>query len=143
MLEFEVKAIISDTEGWVQTSTVYLFNKSENILLPIKMASFAADNLILAKNDFPEPRPHIHNTAARLIKALGGKILSVIISRCHNEIFYSYIRVKHQNKNIDIDAKPSDSMAIALRINVPIYIEKKIYRSAGIKVTKEMLENIA
>jgi len=142
MLEFEIKAIISDHDNLVQAATIYLFNKNKKILLPIRMASFAADGLILARENQPEPRPHIHNTATRLIKALGGKIKCVIISGYHNEIFYSYIRINHNQKNIDVDAKPSDSMSIALRNNLPIYVEKKIYESVGIEVTQELLDSV-
>jgi uncharacterized protein len=142
MLEFELKAIVSDPEILVQSSTVYLFNKEKNILLPIRMASFASDNLLLAKDRYPEPRPHIHNTASRLVRALGGRIERVIISGYHNEIFYSYIRIKHKKKSVDIDAKPSDSMAIALRLRIPIFVEKRIYESAGIQITKELLQNL-
>lgn len=104
------------------------------------MTAFAAENVILANSNRTEPRPHIHNTAGRLIKALGANVKCIIINNCHNKIFYSYIRLVKDGKTWDVDSKPSDSMAIALRSNAPIFVKKCVYEKAGIKITKELLE---
>lgn len=98
------------------------------------------DSILLAREGNPEPRPHIHNTAKRLINALDGTIEGIIISGYDNEIFYSYIRIAKGGKKIDIDAKPSDAIAIALRTKVPIYVDKQVAKSVGVKITPEMLE---
>lgn len=98
------------------------------------------DSILLAREGSPEPRPHIHNTAKRLINALDGTIEGIIISGYDNEIFYSYIRIAKGGKKIDIDAKPSDAIAIALRTKVPIYVDKQVAKSVGVKITPEMLE---
>lgn len=138
--KFKIKAIIANPRELITNTTVYLFNKDKRILLPIKMTCSAAEGIILAKDKESEPRPHIHNTATRLITALGARVDSVIINKCKSKIFYSHIRVTRKGKVWDVDAKPSDSMAIAVRLNVPIYVKKCVYQKAGIKVTRELLE---
>lgn len=140
MLRFKVRAIITDHKELPQNSTVYLFNKEKCVLLPIKMSSFAANNILLAKDANKEIRPHMHNTTIRLVRALGGKIKSIIINDCQNNIFYSYIRVVRKEKVWDVDSKPSDSLAIALRLNIPIFVKKSVYKKLGIKITKDLLE---
>ncbi len=140
MIPFEIKAIISGDGGSNSDHTIYLFNKKRKILLPIKIPQNSVDALLLARETTPEPRPHIHNTAKRLINVLNGKVDRVIVSGYNNEIYYSYIRIKQGNKNFDIDSKPSDAFAIAIRTKAPIYVEQQVINMVGVKVTAEMLE---
>lgn len=109
------------------------------MVLPIKLTQRATDSILLAKDERVAPRPHIHDTTKRLINALDGTIKRIIISGYSNEIYYSYIRLSKNGKSIDIDAKPSDAICLALRTKAPIYVEKDVVKSAGIKITPEML----
>jgi len=140
MIPFEIKTIISGNEGLDSDHTIYLFNKEKKILLPIKINQNSVDALLLARETTPEPRPHIHNTAKRLINVLNGKVDRIIISGYNNEIYYSYIRIKQGKKSFDIDARPTDAFAIAIRTKAPIYVEQDIIDMVGVKVTAEMLE---
>lgn len=137
MIEFELTAIVADDN--FKTHTIYLLNKEQQLLLPIKMSKRSAENLLIAKDKKPEPRPHIHNTVCRITSALNAKIKEVIISSCHNDIYYSYIRVQNGRGSFDIDAKPSDSLAIALRNKCPIYVNKKVATASAIKISSELL----
>ena len=139
MTYFEIKAIIEDGEGPVGGHVVYLFSKERKILLPIKVNENSAREILAAREPYHEPRPHIHDTTKRLINALDGKVEKVIISGYDNEIFYSYIRVRHGEKEFDIDAKPSDAIAIALRTKSPIYVEPGVVSQIGINITPELL----
>lgn len=141
MLEFEVKAVVADPENPEQDSTVYLFNKEQGILLPIKMTSVAASHILDAHNSGPEARPHIHDTAIRIIKALEAEVVSVAIHAYHSEIFYSYIRIRTHKDSMEIDAKPSDAIAIALRHKVPVLVNEKVYEIVGIRITRELLKS--
>lgn len=142
MYKFELKTIVAGNEGNFGNHTVYLFCKEQDLLLPIKMAAPAAETIILAKDSSNEPRPHIHDTAKRLISALDGKIDRIIFSGYENEIFYTYIRVKNEKGSFDIDAKPSDAISIALRSKAPIYVEAHVVEKAGIKITEELLRRV-
>jgi len=143
MTFFEIKAIIEDGEGPLGSHIVYLFNKEREVLLPIKVNENSAREILAAREPSFEPRPHIHDTAKRLINAMDGKVQKIIISGYDNEIFYSYIRVAHDGKEFDIDAKPSDAIAIALRTKSPIFVEARVVKELGIEVTPELLANAA
>lgn len=140
MLKFYIKAIIANQGNMYSNNTIYLFNDLEAILLPISIGPRAAEDLILAQQKLLEIRPHIHNTATRLVKATGGEITSIIINRFEGEIFYSLIRIEKDGKIYDVDSKPSDAMAIAIRNSLPIYVVKNVLRGAGIKITKDLIE---
>lgn len=140
MLEFKIKAIIVDPNKIVANTTIYLFNKRNKILLPIIMTNRAAEKIILARRNELEPRPHVHNTTERIIKALGGKIESIIINKCQGKVFYSYVRIIRNKKEYDVDSKPSDSISIGLRSNAPIFVKENVYKKTGIEITKELLD---
>ena len=141
MLEFEVKAVVDDPENLEKDSTVYLFNKEQSLLLPIKMNNTAAKYILDAHAKPMEPRPHVHNTFIRVITALHAEIDSIIIYSYQDSIFYSYIRLKRETEFMDIDARPSDAISIALRHKVPVFVNEEVYASAGIVVTKELLKS--
>ena len=141
MLEFEVKAVVDDPDSLEQDSTVYLFNKEQGILLPIKMHTFSATHILDAHARPIEPRPHVHNTIIRIISALRAEIDSILIYSYQDNIFYSYIRLRRETDFMDIDARPSDAISIALRHKVPVFVKKDVCESAGIKVTKELLKS--
>lgn len=140
MIPFEIKTIISGNEGPDGDHTIYLFNTEKKILLSIKINQNSVNDLLLARETAPEPRPHIHNTAKRLINVLNGKVDRIIISGYSNEIYYSYIRIKQGGKSFDIDARPTDAFAIAIRTKAPIYVEQNVIDMVGVKVTAEMVE---
>lgn len=141
MLEFEVKAVVNDPESLEKDSTVYLFNKEQGILLPIKMHTLAAGYILDAHAKPMEPRPHVHNTILRIITALKAQVDSVLIYSYQDKIFYSYIRLRRETEFMDIDARPSDAISIALRHKVPVFVKDEVYASEGIKVTKELLKS--
>jgi len=140
MLQFYIKAIIANQGNIYSDHTIYLFNDENSYLLPMSIGPRAAESIILAQQRFPEPRPHIHNTAMRIAKALGADITAIIINRFEDEIFYAHIRLEKEGKVYDIDSKPSDAISIALRSKSPIYIEEEVLKDAGIKITKDLIE---
>ena len=139
MIPFEINAIVSDEEGAAGDHTVYLFNKEKNLLLPVKVNEDSVNALMTAKEGREEPRPDMHNTTSRLISVLNGKIEKIIVSGYEIEIFYSYIRVSQGKTFFDIDSKPSDAFAMALRTSAPIHVQTDVIKKAGIMITPEML----
>lgn len=139
MIPFELKAIVADENNTIGSHTIYLFNKENKIILPIKLTQNATDAILLAKDTRVSPRPHIHDTTKRLVSALDGTVERIIISGYANDIYYAYIRVTKNSNSIDIDAKPSDAICLAIRTEAPIYVEKEVVKKVGINITSEML----
>lgn len=137
--KLEIKTIVADKESQLGNYIVYLYDKKEKILLPIKVGAYAGESLIMALQNSPMPRPHIHDTARRIVHALSGEVDSVVITDCTGEIFYSYLRLKTGSVFLDIDAKPSDSIAIAIRAGAPVYAKESLLKKAGILLTRELL----
>lgn len=96
-------------------------------LLPIWIgpAEGMAIAAALQKESFP--RPLTHDLFANILKEFKAVIEKVVITELKDDTFYADIVLKADNKNYHIDARPSDSIAIALRAQAPIFIEEKVF----------------
>ncbi len=141
MIELTLAAIMPEDNGKNVHATLYLFNKERAMLLPIKMPYYKAYKVLEATKSI-EIRPNFYLTICRLIKLFNAQIECILINEYLDEIFYSCLRIKTEDGSIyDIDSKPSDSIAIALKARVPILASYDVIQKAGVTITKEMLKN--
>lgn len=75
-------------------------------------------------------RPFTSDLAARLIRELGATLDAVVITRYQEKIFYALLVITHQGGKVDIDARPSDAIAIALRLAAPILVVEEVFEQA-------------
>ena len=136
--EVFIKAIIPTAPG-VDTYSIYLLSRSENIVFPIKVYLRSAEELALALQNNPSPRPHLHDTLRRIVNALKAHIKATLIDTEKNGIYYTYIQLEINGQVLEIDAKLTDALAIAIRCNAPIYVSSKLLLKHGIKITEELL----
>lgn len=96
-------------------------------LLPIWIgpAEGMAIAAVLQKQDFP--RPLTHDLLTNILKELEAKVEKVIITDLKNDTFYANIILKTKGKIYHIDSRPSDSIAISVRTQAPIFIEDKVF----------------
>jgi bifunctional DNase/RNase len=140
MLEFKLAAILSDSLNKIEQSTVYLFNKEQALLLPLKISPYIANKIIeLGKED--KVRPDTYTLMHNMVSVLNAEVKCIIIHNHLADIFYSYIRLADSEKTtFDIDSKPSDAIALALKWHVPIFVSTEVTDKTAIKITKEMLK---
>ncbi len=72
------------------------------------------------------PRPLTHDLMANIIKEMGAQIEKVVVSDLKDNSYYALIYIKQNGKTWEIDARPSDSLALAVRVQCPIYIDEKV-----------------
>ncbi|RLI83032.1 MAG: bifunctional nuclease family protein [Archaeoglobales archaeon] len=113
-------------------SPVVVLRSEDGRLLPIYigLAEAMAINSAL-KNRIP-PRPMTHDLLIDIIGKLNAKVERVVIDDLVDNTFYARVILKCDDDEIDVDARPSDSIAIAVRIGCPIYIEDKVLDEAGL-----------
>ncbi|GER81413.1 MAG: bifunctional nuclease family protein [Thermogemmatispora sp.] len=78
------------------------------------------------------PRPLTHDLLKNVITELGAKIMSVVISDLIDDIFYARIILDADGRHVEIDARPSDAIALAIRAKAPIYVEESVLERAGV-----------
>src|SRR3989338_7306570 len=72
------------------------------------------------------PRPLTHDLIVNLLKSLNTTVEKVVVSDLKENSYYAVIHLKTNGKNLAIDARPSDSLAIAVRVHCPIYIDESV-----------------
>lgn len=104
--------------------------------LPILIGPFEATAIALALEGTHIPRPLSHDLMKSIIEALNAKVLRIVIHDIHENTFYAKIVVESNGKNLEIDARPSDSIALALRTNAPIFVSERIVLEETVVDTK-------
>ncbi|MGJ8671855.1 bifunctional nuclease family protein [Rubritalea sp.] len=109
---------------------VFLGDGKKSILFYVDPSIGASINVVLA-NEVP-PRPLTHDLFSECLNALGGRVTRVLIVKVEGEVFYARLFVEAQNelmerKIIELDARPSDSIAMAVRAGAPIYFLSDIW----------------
>lgn len=94
--------------------------------LPILIGPFEATAIALALEGTPVPRPLSHDLMKSIIESLKATVSRIVIHDIHDNTFYAKVVLEVDGKSIEIDARPSDSIALALRANAPIYVSERI-----------------
>lgn len=78
------------------------------------------------------PRPLTHDLLKNVIEELNAKIVSIVISDLIDEIYYARIVLDVDGRHVEIDSRPSDAIALAVRAKTPIYVEESVLERAGV-----------
>lgn len=133
---------------------VVLEDMEKTRLVPIWIGVHEGNAIALEMQHEKFPRPLTHDLLINMVKTFGGKIEKVLISDLKENSYYAIIYVRQGGQIYEIDARPSDSLAIAVRVNCPIYIDEKVLQkcppmSSGpitakdVEKFKEELKNMA
>jgi len=99
-------------------------------VLPIWVGIFEANAIALEMEKISTPRPMTHDLIKNLLNGLDATINHVIVNNLKDNTFYAVISVKYAGTDVDIDSRPSDAIAVALRVNAPILVEEKVIEDA-------------
>jgi bifunctional DNase/RNase len=100
-------------------------------MLPISIGVAEASSIDAQIHNLRPARPNSHDFAARLIAGLDGQIRRAVITEIRDGTFYAVLELEAHGKRVDIDARPSDAIATALRTGAPILVREKVFEEAG------------
>ncbi|HEY72721.1 MAG TPA: bifunctional nuclease family protein [Thermoflexia bacterium] len=95
-------------------------------LLPIFIGPYEAEAIAIRLREIELPRPLTHDLLNNIITEMGGQVSHITVNALRNDTFYAYITVKLGGRELEIDARPSDAIALAVRANVPIFVEDDV-----------------
>lgn len=121
-----------------QDRVVVLKDPSSKRYLPIWIGPFEAEAIRVELQEIEMTRPLTHDLLKSVIVQLGGDLEYVIISELKNDTYYAGLRVKIDGKAIDVDSRPSDAMALAVRLKVPIFVDESVLEKAAITPEPEI-----
>ena len=116
---------------------VILKEKDAERFLPIWIGPAEADAIAVKLQEYQVPRPLTHDLLSNVIGALGATVNSIIVSDLQNDTFFAKIILAVDGKQVEIDSRPSDAIALAVRIKVPIFAEEAVIEKAGIIIDPE------
>lgn len=119
---------------------VMLKERSDGRYLPIWIGPFEADAIAIPLQNYQVSRPLTHDLLGSVISALDAKVVSVIINDLADETFYAKLVLDANGRHVEVDSRPSDAIALAVRVGVPIYVADAVFESAGMKLDSEAEE---
>lgn len=99
--------------------------------LPIIIGSFEAQSIALEIENIKPPRPLTHDLLANVIENLGGTVVEVIIDELRDNTFFAKIKLEISTMTNEIDSRPSDAIALAVRTGAPIFVSEEVMRVAS------------
>ena len=122
-----------------QQRIVVLRELSIDRYLPIWIGPFEAESITIALQEIEIARPQTHDLMKNLLGVLGARLMRVEISALRDDVFYGNLVLDINGDTVNVDARPSDALALAVRAHVPILVAQDIMEKAGI-VPEETIE---
>jgi bifunctional DNase/RNase len=116
---------------------VILKEKLSDRYLPIWIGPSEADAIAVKLQGVAVPRPLTHDLLNSVIDTLGGVVNSIIVNDLKNDTFFAKVIIDTSNKQMEVDSRPSDALALAVRTGVPIYADESVLDKAGILLDGE------
>jgi bifunctional DNase/RNase len=124
LIEVEVMRLGLDRS--TNSYVVILQEKGGARLLPIWIGQPEAESIVVHMNNMKRERPLTHDLCKSLIVGLGGSLRRVQITKVQKNTYYAELHVQRAEGIVQIDARPSDSIAIALRLSAPIFAQESL-----------------
>jgi bifunctional DNase/RNase len=121
-----------------QHRIVVLKEESGARFLPIWIGPFEADAITLQLQGIDAPRPLTHDLLKTVIETLGGEVLHIVISGLEKNTYYARIVLDVDGDTVEVDSRPSDAIALGVRVNAPIYVADEVMEQAGLKPEEEI-----
>ena len=116
---------------------VILRARESNRCLPIWIGPAEADSIAMRLRNEEVPRPMTHDLVQSIIRELGATVGRIVVSDLTNDTFYAKIIIQSNGSQIEIDSRPSDAIALAVRADAPIFAADSVVEKAGVEMDEE------
>jgi bifunctional DNase/RNase len=129
-VEMKIRGLMMDPV--TNMPIVILKDLDGNSVLPIWVGVYEANAIALEIEKVTTPRPMTHDLIKNLLMGLGSGLRKVVVSELKDDTFYAVIWMERDGEMIAIDSRPSDALALALRLDCPIYVEEDVLKSSKV-----------
>lgn len=109
---------------------IILKDQEEKRALPIWVGIFEANAIALELEKIATPRPMTHDLIKNILDGLGASVQQIVVNDLKDNTFFAVIEVTYNGNVVNIDSRPSDAIALALRLNAPIFVTEKVVSKA-------------
>ncbi|MSO18897.1 MAG: bifunctional nuclease family protein [Acidobacteria bacterium] len=143
-VEMKIRGLMMDPV--TNMPIVILKDVNGNTVLPIWVGVYEANAIALEIEKVSTPRPMTHDLIKNVLMGLNTSVKKVVVSDLREETYYALIWLEQAGESISIDSRPSDALALALRLDCPIFVEDQVLKTSKVttttaeKVTNEELK---
>ena len=127
-IEMKIRGLMMDPV--TNMPIVILKDINGNSILPIWVGVYEANAIALEIEKVSTPRPMTHDLIKTLLLGLNAGMKKVVVSELRDDTFYAVIWLEKEGEVISVDSRPSDALALALRLDCPIYVEEAVLKSS-------------
>lgn len=135
MVEMTIESIRVSLTNYQRV--VILKEKDSDRFLPIWIGPAEADAIAVRLQDVSVARPLTHDLLRKVIDDLGAQVDYVFVNDLSNDTFFAKVILKVGDRNLEVDARPSDAIALAVRAEVPIFADESVLEKAGVRLDEE------
>ncbi len=135
MVEMEVVGVAPEPNS--NKPLVWLKDKDQKVFLPISIGNFEATAIYMELYDEPPPRPICYDLVKSVLGEVDVKVVRIVINDLKDDTFYAQIALRRGDRVLNIDSRPSDAIALALRVHSPIFAADSVLLEAGLEVEGE------
>jgi bifunctional DNase/RNase len=145
-VEMKIRGLMMDPV--TSMPIVILKDVGSNNVLPIWVGIYEANAIALEIEKVSTPRPMTHDLIKTLLLGMDAGIRKVVVNELREDTFFALIWVERNGELISVDSRPSDALALALRLDCPIYVDDSVLKSAknaanvSDKLNSRYLENL-
>ena len=130
-VEMKIRGLMMDPVA--NMPIVILKDVNGTAVLPIWVGVYEANAIALEIEKVSTPRPMTHDLIKNLLLGLHTAVRKVVVNDLRDETFYALIWLEQDGESISIDSRPSDALALALRLDCPIYVEENVLKSSKVE----------
>lgn len=139
MVEMVVESIGVDSRNYHKV--VILRERERKLYLPIWIGSTEADAIAVKLHDVEVPRPMTHDLLRSVIESLGASVICISVDSLERGTFFAKVHLDVDGVDVELDSRPSDGIALAMRAGVPVYADESLLEEAGVALeTQTALE---
>ena len=127
-LEMKVRGLALDPLS--NMPIIILKDEEDNRSLPIWVGIFEANAIALELEKIATPRPLTHDLIKNILDTVAARVTKVVITDLKENTFYAVLHLQIGEREYTVDSRPSDAIALALRVAAPIYVEEDVVRKA-------------
>ncbi|HZT37437.1 MAG TPA: bifunctional nuclease family protein [Bryobacteraceae bacterium] len=127
-VEMKIRGLMMDPA--TNMPIVVLKDVSGNAILPIWVGIYEANAIALEIEKVSTPRPMTHDLIKLMLLGMDAGIRKVVVSELKDDTFYAIIWLEKNGELISVDSRPSDALALALRLDCPIYVDDSVLKSS-------------
>ena len=127
-VEMKIRGLMLDPV--TNTPIVILKDAGSDTVLPIWVGVFEANAIALEIEKVSTPRPMTHDLIKNVLTGLDARVHRVVVTELKEDTFYAVIWMEREGRIISVDSRPSDALALALRVDCPIFVDDEVLKTS-------------